>query len=301
MLWLVVAILAYFFFALSSLGDKLVLSGAPKPATYTFYVGLSSLAVLVLVPFANLGIPSADIIFWIVASGIVHMIGVYTMFVATEKFEISKVATTIGATQPIFIFGLMWVFFGEVQITTLNIVAFILLFLGSVIISMQKGGIKLNGYMKIVLISSFMFSLDYIFQKKIFLGQTFLQGLVWTRLALFIFVLFFLFSKKARNGIFFRRKEKITAKDSFVFASAQTAGGLANILQSWAIFLAPVAFLPIVNSLRGVQYVFLFIMTILTTIFLPRILKEKISTKIIFLKVVSILMIGLGLAILVIE
>jgi drug/metabolite transporter (DMT)-like permease len=293
-LWLIVTIFAYFFFALSSLGDKLVLAGPPKASTYTFYVGLLSVLVVVLIPFANLNIPKSETIFWIVLTSVVHLIGIYMMFLAVEKFEVSKVITTIGATQPVFIFGLTWIFFGAQEMNAINMLAFALLLLGSIIISLESRREKLNGYLKIVLISSVMFSLDYVFQKKLFLDQTFLQGLIWMRLTLFVLALVFLFSKKTRDGIFFRRKEKIDKTTSIIFLSAQGAGGLANVLQSLAIFLVPIYFLPIVNSLRGIQYVFLFLMTLFFTLFLPKILKEKISKQIIAQKIVSTILIGIG-------
>jgi len=84
-----------------------------------------------------------------------------------------------------------------------------------------------------------------------------------------------------------------------IFILAQGAGGAANILQSWSISLAPIAYLAILNSLKGLQYVFLFIMTIAISLFLPKVLHEEMSKKQIIQKVVSIILIGLGLAILV--
>ena len=113
--WLLIIILAYFFFSLSNLGDKFILSGPPKPTSYTFYVGLASLSVIVLIPFIGFGFPSVKIFFWIIAEAIVYVLGLYTMFSAVEKFDVSRVITTIGATQPIFIFALTWIFWGRSQ------------------------------------------------------------------------------------------------------------------------------------------------------------------------------------------
>ena len=60
-------ILAYFFFSLSYLGDKLILSGPPKPNAYTFYVAAISIFVVVFIPFIHFGFPDNKIIFWIIA------------------------------------------------------------------------------------------------------------------------------------------------------------------------------------------------------------------------------------------
>ena len=295
--WLIVIILAYLFFGLSSLGDKLVLSGKPEPKSYTFYVGVLSLFVIVLIPFVKFGFPDNVSLFWIIIDSLAHIIGVYTMFVAIEKFDVSKVVTTLGATQPIFIFLLTWIFFGPQIMPVLDIIAFIILFLASLIISIDKN-IEITGYyLKITTFSSLMFSLDYIFSKFVFLGQPFWQGIIWMRLCVFLLVLVFLFSKKSRKQIFAKRMI-IDKKTQTFFVWAQASGAAANLLQSFAIFLAPIAFLATVNSLRGIQYVFIFLATIFLSYFFPKILKESISKRVIFQKIASIILIVAGLVIL---
>ena len=143
-----------------------------------------------------------------------------------------------------------------------------------------------------------MFSLDYIFSKLVFTTQPFLLGLIWIRTFVFLFVLLFLISKKSRKEIF--AKQMISDKKTqLVFLYAQTCGGIANFLQSFAISLAPVVFLATVNSLRGIQYIFLFLATLFISLFYPKILKEELSKKIVIQKVISIIFIVAGLAILV--
>ena len=169
---------------------------------------------------------------------------------------------------------------------------------GSVVISIEKN-IELTGnYLKITILSSIMFSLDYIFSKFVFLSQPFLQGIIWIRLFVFLFVSVFLLSKNSRKEIF-SKQIILNKKTQAVFLYAQACGGAANFLQSFAISLAPIAFLAIVNSLRGIQYVFLFLITLFISYFYPRFLKEELSRKIIIQKVISIILIAVGLAILV--
>ena len=299
--WLLVIVLAYLFFGLASLGDKLVLSGtaqrAPRPASYTFYVGVFSIFVIVLIPFTKFGWPNNTSLMWIILDASVHTIGIYTMFVALRKFDVSKVMTTIGATQPIFIFVLTWIFWGPQTLPAIDIVAFVILFLASILISLEKNAKNTGDYLKITIFSSLMFSCDYIFSKFVFLNQPFLEGIIWIRLAVLALALLFLLSKKARAEIF-AKQVVLDRKTQLTFVATQTAGGVANLLQSFAIFLAPIAFLPIVNSLRGIQYVFLFIMTIILSYFLPKILKERITKRIIFQKVFAIVLIAIGLAML---
>ena len=296
--WLLVTILAYLFFGLASLGDKLVLAGRPKPNSYTFYVGVFGIFVILFIPFIKFSFPEEPALNWIILDAMVRILGMYSMYVALEKFDVSKVIATIGATQPIFIFVLSWIFWGGQTMPFMDILAFIILLTGSIIISIGKNIKATENYLKITIFSSLMFSLDYIFAKSVFLSMPFLQGVVWTGIFIFLFVFVFILTKKSRKEIFAKKivLNKTTEKS---FLLAQASGGVANFLQSFAIYLAPVAFLAIVNSLRGIQYALLFIMTLFLTYFYPKILKEEISRKIIFQKTISIILIAIGLVILV--
>jgi len=298
MYWLLIAILAYLLFGLGSLGDKLVLAGKPKPKSYTFYVGVFGLLIVLIVPFIKFGLPNAPGLTFAILDAFVRVLGIYTMFVAIEKFDVSRVIATIGATQPIFIFILTCLFWGPQHMSTMDILAFVLLFVGSVIISIEKSLAITEDYIKITVFSSLMFSLDYVFAKLVFLNQPFTQGIVWVGIFFFLFVSVFLISKNSRKEIFSKRMVS-NKKTQIFFLGAQVFGGVANFLQGLAISLAPVAFLAIINSLRGIQYAFLFIITALTSALFPKFLKEELSKKIIIQKTFSIVLIAVGLAILV--
>lgn len=296
--WLFVIILAYFFFSLSYFGDKLILSGPPKPNAYTFYVGAISIFAVLFIPFIKFGLPSKGTIFWIIAEALVYILGLYAMFSALEKFDVSRVMTTIGATQPVFILVLTWLFWGFEAMSKTDIFAFVLLVLGSFLISFEKNSKTTGNYLKITIMASALFSLDYIFSKIVFLNSGFLQGFVWMRIFVFLFALMFLVSKNNRKEIF--KKQSIGDKKTWaIFVGTHTSGGIANILQGFAISLAPVAFLPIINSLRGMQYVFLFLIVLFFSVFFPKILKEEVSKRVIAQKIISIALIAAGLALLV--
>ncbi len=297
--WLLVTIFAYLFFGVASLCDKLVLAGKPKPGSYTFYVGVFGFFVaLAILPFSGLNFPSGLGILWIVVDAIVHILGLYAMYLALERFEVSRVMPTIGAAQPLFVLILAWIFWGPQVMKPLDVLAFFILFVACVIISLEKTPKLTGSFLKITLFSSLMFSLDYVFLKLVFSSQPFLQGIVWIQLFIFLFAMVFLFSKKSRKEIF-SRDVVLNKKTDIRFLGAQASGGAGNFLQSLAISLVPVEFLAIVNSLRGIQYAFLFFMTLLISIFIPKILKEELSKKIIFQKVIAIALIVAGLAILV--
>jgi len=297
LLWLVVIILAYFFFSLSNLGDKLVLAGRAKPISYTFYVGLMNAPTLLLIPFIDIKVPGGLFI-WIFADAVAFVLGMYFVYKAVEKFEVTEVMTVVGSVQPVFIFILSWFFLGQQKLVGLQILAFLLLLLGSFLISLEKNLKLSSGYLKFTLAAGLMFSIDYVFSKVVYLAVPFITGFFWMKLLIFILVLPLLFFKKNRKDIFGKKNISIK-KTGPLFLFAQFSGGAANILQSFAVYIVPVALVPVASSLRGVQYVFLFLITLFLTIFFPKILKEGISKEIIIRKIISIILIAGGLALLV--
>lgn len=298
--WLVIIILAYFFFSLSNLGDKLILAGPPKPVSYTFYVSVLSLFTIFLIPFANFSVPTGYVMFWIICEALVYILSLYTMYLALEKFEVSKAITTIGAIQPIFIFLLSWIVWGPQKIGPAYLIAFILLLAGSFIISVGKNSKTTENYLRITILSSFLFSVDYVISKIVFLSYPFLSAFIWMKIILFIFALTILINKKSRKEIFNKKKNGLNIKMEAIFFFAYAVGGLGSVLQAYAVSLAPIVFLPIANSLRGIQYVFLFAMTLFLSYFFPKVIKESMSRKIILQKIVSTILIVAGFLLLII-
>lgn len=296
--WLIVAILAYLCFALGSLYDKLVLAGKPKPNSYTFYIGCFGLVVLAIVPFIKMSFPTSIGLTWIILDAVVRVLGLYIMFVALEKFEVSKVMATIGATQPIFIFILTWLFFGPQALSLTAIVAFMILIIGGVIMFTGEGAKNSGAYFGLTILSSLMFALDYIFVKLVFINENFWLGIVWMGIFIFLIASVLLIKKSSRKEIF-EKKMVTNKKTQKFFVLAQVFGGVGSFLQSFSIFLVPTAFLAIANSLRGIQYVFLFLIALFVSFFFPLVLKEKLSKKIIVRKTVSIILIVIGLALLI--
>jgi len=298
MTWLLVSIASYLFFALASLGDKIVLKKAPKPKLYAFYVGVLSIMAVVLIPFIDFQLPSPGTWVWIILDGIVYIWGLCILFRALEKYEVSRVMPMTGAFQPIFIFILTWVFWpiNQLSLSQADFLGFFLLFLGGMVISLEKNYELTKDSFFLSSFASLLFCLDFIFLKFVLLDMPFLSGFIMVRLASAFFAFFLLFDKEVRKDVFGKQKQK--QEVGIVFLLAQAAGGLATILQSLAIALVPVAYLAIVNALKGTQYVFLFVLTVAFSYYLPTYLKESLSKKVLIQKLVAILIISSGLVVL---
>ena len=301
MLWLTITISAYFILAVVYLFDKYLLKGSiPNPKVFAFYVGILGGLSFILIPFIGFYIPGIKQIIISLLAGLSFIYGLFWFYKALYSFETSRVVPAIGGLVPFFSFGLIYIFsFGKANLSLSGNIAFIFLILGSVLVTIKKEKfISLKSF-KISAIAAFLFALSTVLVKYVYLSQPFWNGFIWTKVGGFLMaVIFFLFGPEIKEEIF-KRKISFKKKTAGLFLSSQVAGSGANIMQNWAIALAPLAYVAVINALQGVQYVFLFIFTIFLSLKFPEILKEEISKKIILQKVLAILLIGIGLVLLV--
>ena len=301
MLWLIIIISAYFLLAISTLGDEYLLNGPPNPKNYSFYVGILGVFVLLLIPFVGFSIPNLFQIILSLLAGSFLIIASFCYYTALEHFEVSRVAPAIGGFLPLFTFGFVYFISGEKESLMLpQIIAFILLILGSIFVAFEKQkSISLKS-LKITVLAAFLFAITFILTKYVYINQPFWSGFMWMRIGGVLTALFFLFSKGVRDEIF-RRKSTFQKKTGVVFLGNQVVGASAFLLQNWAIALVPLSFLPFINALEGTKYIFVLIFSILLSVKLPQFLKEKISKGIIIQKIVAILLIIGGLILLAIK
>jgi len=294
MLWLIIAILAYFLFALSSLGDKYILIGPPNPKVYAFYVGILSIVVLLLIPFTGFFIPSLNQVFLFLLYGLIFILALLSLYGGLERFEVSRIIPALGGFLPIFTFVLAFFFLGqEGFFSSRTIISFCLLILGSIFISK---GESFNFSLKSLFfagLSALFLSLCFIVSKIIYLQLDFWHGFIGMRLGVFVFALFLMLSKDVRQEIF-AKKKAFTKKTTIVFLLVQILGAGAVILQNWSIDLVDVLYISFVSALQGVQYLFLFIFSLL----FYKVFKEKISKNIVLQKSFAIILILVGLIIL---
>ncbi|MBU4481085.1 EamA family transporter [Patescibacteria group bacterium] len=298
MLWLIVAISSYFLFAAVALVDKYLLGGLiPSPKVYVFYVGIFGILALVLIPFGFL-IPAPSQILLALSVGAFHILGVFAYFNGLKNFEASRVIPAIGGLAPLFTLGLTYLLLGENEtLSFIEITAFILLILGSILISWEKSKNITLKSLQISALAAFLFSLYYVLAKLVYLEQPFISGFIWTRLGAFLIAIIFLFSKEVQEEIFVKRKT-FKLKTWGIFLPNVAAAGGAFFLQNWAIALAGVTYVAVISALIGVQYVFLLFFAIVISLKFPKVLKEDISKKTIFQKTFAVLLLGAGLAIL---
>ncbi|MFZ5559517.1 MAG: EamA family transporter [Patescibacteria group bacterium] len=291
--WLLIVILAHLFYALIFIIDKYIISRPlPHPIVYTFYIGILSICVWVLALF-GFSFPSGYEILLILLAGISQVIGCIYFYKALNLGEVSRIVPFVGSFVAIFILILSTLLIGE-RLSLQQYIAFILLVLGSLIVSYKKKEIFQRSF-GLALFSALLFAIFWVITKYIFSDTTFVSGLIWVRTGVVFISLFLLLPRKNRQLIF-----KETAELKFKTIGFFSGGRILSIAASFFMYLAVfLGSVTLANSLQGLQYAFVLILALLLFRKIPS-LREEFSKKIIAQKVIAIILIGIGLFILII-
>lgn len=312
MLWLPIAISCYALFAVVFLVDKYLLAGPiANPRVLAFYVGMLGIAGVLAIPFGLVAAAGPWVAAIALATGAIRIWATYFYFRALQMHEVSRITTAINAFQPVISFWLAWmVSGGAATLDAGELASFALILVGSVVIIAERRTFTFKT-LRLSLVSAFLFSLSFIGAKQVYdgfaamhlgpaafnLDKAFVSGFVWMGFGSLMAALFFLFSRPVRDALQAQKSGSGQRKAAGLFLANQTVGAAAFILQNYAVNLAPLAFVAIINALAGVQYVFLFIFTVLLSLYFPKILKERITPAAIFQKIIAIALIIAGLAI----
>jgi len=302
MLWLTIAILSYLLLAIVALVDKYLLKSAfLNPGSYAFYGGALGGLILIISPFVGFYVPQPKEIVIALLAGALFVYALFWLYKGLKVYEASRIIPAIGGLVPLFTFGLIFLL-GEEVLLSKQIIAFFLLVSGSVLITIKNFREVSFKSLKVSAVAAFLFSLFFVLSKYAYMYIGFWPGFVWIKIGgLMMAFCFLLWGKEVKQEIFgsFRSLKERDRMFGVLFLN-QTMGGGANILQSWAISLAPLACVAIVNALQGIQYIFLLVLTVILSFFFPfwskKIgIEEEISQKAIFQKIFAIFLIGGGL------
>lgn len=302
MIWLFVSVFSYFILAIVSLIDKFVLKSLiPNPKVYAFYIGVFGILILFLVPFVGFSIPNSLEILLALSAGVFFIFGLLCLFTGLKKYETSRIIPAIGGLTPIFTFTFIFTtskyFIDSIEtfsFSTQQFLAFIVLVLGSFLISYEiSKKITFKSFF-ISTLAAIFFSASYVLTKYVFLTQPFWNALIWIKTGSFLAAIFLIFTKEVRERVLMAR-QKVSKKALGVLVLNQGVLSVSSgLLLNWAIFLAPLSGVVIINALQGTQYVFLFVLALILSFKFPNFLKEEISKKIILQKSLAIFLIALG-------
>ncbi len=316
-MWLFTSILAYFINAGVYVADKFLLSKKIHSSiVYAFFVGIWSIFNICLL-FFDPWIPSFRELTLDLLAGILFLITLVFWYKALHQSEATRVVPIVGALIPIFSFLFSYIFLGQV-LTQQQFLAFLVLINGGVLISVKQtkfyeikqvfmrfkgifgnvlGGIhaKYRPTRRLILnsvVSSLLFAVYYVLIKYIYLHQPFIGSFVWSRMGSFLGAIAILFFPEWRRMIFENKSKASGVKNFSFFIFIRLLAATAFILLNWSISLGNVA---LINSLQGVQYIFLMIIVLFLSSRHPRVLKEELGGGILLQKMIGTCLIMIGL------
>ncbi len=300
--WLLIVVVAHFFYAGIFIIDRYLLKrGFPNPLSYAFYTGILSIFVIVLAPL-GFSIPPTNQIIISLVTGIAWLLATLIFFTALRRGESSRVVPTVGGLIPLFTLGLSFIFLGE-RLALKEIIAFCLLVGGGIILSLLVTKVRIFSKSKrICLTKAFIpalgaalfFAVYFVMTKSVFLNQSLISGMIWIRLGAVLGSLLLLVPSVSRR-IIFKKRKTIKVKSFGLFLSARGLGAGAGFLIYWAISLGSVT---LVNALQGVQFLFLLVLAFFLFRKIPS-LREHFDKRVLFQKIIAIIFICLGLAMLI--
>lgn len=316
-MWLLLAVVSYFINAGVYVADKFLLSQKiHSSVAYAFFVGIWSIFNFLILPL-DPWLPNLREFGLDMSAGLLFLFTLIVWYKALHQSEATRVVPIVGALVPIFSFMLSYIFLGE----TLNLqqfLAFVILISGGVLISVKHtrfyivrealeklrnifgdvlGGLHASYRPTRRLIfnsaaAALLFASYYVLIKFIYMTQPFVGAFVWSRLGTFIGAMMILLVPEWRRLIVKQQSGQKSPGNMTFFLSVRFLAALAFIMLNWAIALGNVA---LVNSLQGVQYLFLLALVILLSSRFPKIMKEELSGGVLAQKIVGASLVTLGL------
>lgn len=301
-MWLAVALLGFTISAVVGILDKFIISKSEvKPIVFTFYSSIFVLPILLLLPFGVV-FPS-HLIDWLIflMSGFFFALGLWVMYLGFKKSEVSHIGPLVGASTAFFVLVLSNIFLHE-NLGIFKLIAIFILILGSLIISFEYSP-EHNGVHKgmlLGLISGLLFSVSHVASKYTYDLYGFYSGFVWTRAFLGVFGILLLAFPAVRE-LFYKKKVQDSVKEkkqTILVGWDKILGVFGLVLIQYSIALGSVS---LVNGLAGVQFGILIILVAVLSRFFPKIFKEEYTGKEIFQEIIAVVLIGSGLALMLIK
>lgn len=293
MSWLLFAFLGTFLIAIAQVVDKYVITNWADPKVPMMIFGPLSLIASSIIYF-SIGFSSLMplYILFAISGGIIKFSGIMVYFKALQYEEISRIVPFQRIT-PIYVVILAFFFLNEV-LSLMSYLGIVLVIIGAFLISIKdKIELKLSKGFRLILLSSFLLAVGAVMLKFI-LGFTD----YWTAFAYFRMGSFF-----ASLPLIYFNSDLIVntfkqhgQKSIFVITGNEAMAAVAHLFIAVATSLGAVS---LVNSINAIRPFLVLSFSLILSFNHPHILKEKFDRRTIILKVVSTILVVIGLILIV--
>jgi uncharacterized membrane protein len=296
--WFLIALIPPALWSLTNHFDKFLISRFFKGGGVGALMVFSSIIGFFLLPIIFIFNPNVFSLTFSTAllisiNGMLYVLAILPYFHALDKDEAS-IVVPLFQMIPVISYFLGIIILGE-TLTSNQILASVVIIFGAIAISLdltqyRKIKIKLD-VLGLMFLSSLLFALNFLFFKYFALQQSFWVTAFWEYVGFGIFAIFLMLFVKSYRNQFFEVLKKNRTLVIGINGLNEIINIIAKISFNFATLLAPVTLIWVVN---GLQPMFVFLYGVLFTLFFPKFSEENISKKILFQKLISIMIITIG-------
>ncbi|MBX4210421.1 hypothetical protein KW783_00415 [Candidatus Parcubacteria bacterium] len=267
--WLVLIVIAQGLNAAVVLIDKYLVTSkrVARPIVYTFYAGILSGTVIVLVPFGALSWPSGYTLILSLATGVTSMASLLYLYESISGEDASEVVPVIGAISAIATFIVSRIILKS-ELPPNFFAAMIFLIAGTLLLSHFHFHRKTFFF---IMMSGICFGFASVFLKLLFLHDNFLNAFFWSRMGN-VLVALFLLALPLHRGVISHNVRTSSSRTKYLVLGNKVVAGIAYIFTLLAIKYGDVA---IVNALGGIQYILLLLCAIMFARRMPAYFKVR--------------------------
>jgi len=295
MSWIFLALGSHVFWAGENILTKYSVDKKIKnPYVFLILFTLLEGVIFIIWPFINFTLPPLPVIGLLVLAGFLYFFGGFPYIKAMQSEEVTRVNILWGLIPVISLF--FGYFFGE-RISGQESLALLILVFGTILASIHLGTGKwrFSRAFWLMLVACTAFSAYGVVMHQVFKTTPFLNAFILILFFDFLYSLIVLFFSKKWLKEFKETVGLIDWKFGLVlFLTVFTALG-GGILNQLALSLQQAS---LVFALEGFQIIFVFVITVLLTVFLPKILQEKFDKKNLLFKLLALVFIVVGIVIL---
>lgn len=288
MSWIFFALCATVLWASVNVFDKYTLSKlVNRPLMPLIIIAFMGLMIGV-VTLAGLGFPVLSEFDFLLAfiAGIFYLAMNLFYLKAVQIEEISKVVP-LFSLSPLFLMVLAVLFLDE-TLSPAKYEGVCLIVTGAILISSNRLTFQFNRAFALMILSALCAALYDLTGKQLLATTDFWTIFAYVRIGTFLAILPLLPSVLKEIRSLYRRQG---LRPLGLMTLGQTAGVLANLPFTMALALGPVT---LVSATASTQPLFVFLFTLLLSIFFPHLVKEEITRAILARKLFSILLIVVG-------
>lgn len=271
--WTIPAIFSFLFFAFGTTIERFYMGRKVlRPELSVFFVGLLSLFYIIFIPFVDFYVIDPYLFLKTLLVSSFQVGGLFLLYYSLTKFDASSFVPAITAFMPIFSFG-AGIFLSNSSVSIAGIVAFLFLLSGSFIVSYHKKIEITKETLFSAFLTSILLSMFFVFSKFVFEESNFWTGFIWINIADFVISsLIIVFYKEARDNLLeiIRKAREAKAKREYykikyplAYGFSKISGGIGSILQLFAVSIAPLQYMGIIQAFQGLEIFFVILFSLL--------------------------------------